>query len=273
MRQLAARSILVLLTGLPALPAHAAEGFFTDRQPPAVRAAWDSVYAFVCEARTSRYVASAFLVKKVVRGTRADYYFITAGHAVDDCRQPHRYLAEDIDQPRFESDGITRAAAPQRLENVTAVHVDDTYDIAVVKASGAGTMRIGAPLTVGEACDRAYRHEVYAIGFPGVSQRRSLRLSRENKRWSLGTYVGLGRAEHRGPPATYIAATVDSLPGSSGGPVIDSSGALVGVIAKGAAAPENGFRYDVDPSKPDDWQTFLVPCQAVLRILQSAGLM
>ena len=71
-------------------------------------------YAFVCEGAWPLR-CDAFLVKKDARGNVADYYFITAGHAVEDCRQPPRYLIEDSGQPRFESDGITRAAAPQRL--------------------------------------------------------------------------------------------------------------------------------------------------------------
>ncbi len=253
-------------------PGNADEGFFTDKLPPAVRGAWPSVYAFVCEGAGSRYVASAFLIRKVARGSAADYYFVTAGHAVESCRQPRRYLTEDINQPRFESDGITVAPAARKLDNVSVSYVDKAYDIAVVKVSASAKLRIGAPIAVTDACDKALHRRVYAIGFPGVGQRRSLAKLRETKRWSAGNYVGLGRAEFRGGEELYIAATVDSLPGSSGGPVIDDSGALIGVIAKGAAAPENGYRYDVDPKKPGDWQTFLVPCQAVLRILQSSGI-
>jgi S1-C subfamily serine protease len=247
---------------------YGAEGFFADKLPPAVRAAWPSVYAFVCEGRGGRYVASAFLVKKTVHGAQADYSFITAGHAVDDCRQAKRYLVEDINQPRFERDGITIAAAPQRFTDVRTIYVDDAYDVAVVRVSAAASARFGTPIKVGDGCDRALHRQVYAVGFPGVGQRRSLRQARETKRWSRGEYVGLGRAEFRGTNSIYIAATVDSLPGSSGGPVVDESGQLIGVMAKGAAAPENGFRYDVDPHKADDWQSFLVPCQAVVRIMQ-----
>ncbi len=206
-----------------------------------------------------------------MRGKVADYDFVTAGHAVDSCRQPRRYLVEDIDQPRFESDGITLATPMPKLEDVKVVYVDDAYDIAVVRASVPARTRIGAPLAVNDGCDAALHRQVYAIGFPGVRQRRQLSKLREAKRWSGGEYVGLGRAEFRGAEKIYIASSVDSLPGSSGGPAIDDNGALIGVIAKGAAAPENAFKYDVDPNKPGDWQTFLVPCQAVLRILQRSG--
>jgi len=262
---------LAVLSGLSPNHSRAAEGFFDDKLPPAVRDIWPSVYAFVCEGRKGSYTASAFLVKRSVQGKRADAYFITAGHAVEDCRRQRRYLTEDINQPRFEADGITLAGRPPRLENISTVYVDSAYDIAVIKASVPASAPTGVPATIDGRCDRALHRRIYAIGFPGVGQRRSLRLSREAKRWSLGEYVGLGRAEFRGSNAIYIAATVDSLPGSSGGPVIDDRGSLIGVIAKGAAAPENGFRYDVDPKKADDWQTFLVPCQAVMQILQKSG--
>jgi hypothetical protein len=54
--------------------------------------------------------------------------------------------------------------------------------------------------------------------------------------------------------------------------VIDADGVLIGVVSQGAANDENGFRYDVDPHKRDDWQTFLVPCQEVLRIVSQSQL-
>lgn len=249
-----------------------AEGFFTDRMPAAVRAIWPSVYAFVCEGNGSVYTASAFLVGRADRGKTSTYYFMTAGHAVEDCRAPRRYLAEDVSRARFESGGITLAAPPPRLQGVSTVHVDDAYDLAVVKVEASSTLRIGNPLKAGDQCDKALRQEVYAVGFPGVGKRRSLGLDGEAKRWSTGSFVGYGKAEFRGTQSIYIASSVDSLPGSSGGPVVDANAELVGVVAKGAASAENGFRYDVDPQKRDDWQTFLVPCRAVSAIIQRSGI-
>ena len=59
--------------------------------------------------------------------------------------------------------------------------------------------------------------------------------------------------------------------GKSGGPVVDATGALVGVVAQGAAGADNKFRYDVDAKDPRDWQTFLAPSTAVARIMEKSG--
>jgi S1-C subfamily serine protease len=239
--------LLAALAVATAIPCLAAEGFLADKMPPAVQTVWPSVYAFVCEGPAGAYTASAFLVKKTPRGKLADYTFITAGHAIEDCRFPRRYLVENINQPLFESDGLTVAKRPQRLDGVKLVSIDAAYDMAVVKVEASGALRIGNAIPVDDQCDRSLHREIYAVGFPGVTKRRSLHLGREVKRWSKGEYVGLGKADFRGVQSIYIASSVDSLPGTSGGPVVDDGGVLVGVVVKGAANQDNDFRYDVDP--------------------------
>lgn len=251
--------------------ANGAEGFFIEPMPKAVRAVWPSVFAFVCDGQRGDYTATAFLVRKDEGAKLSRYYFVTAGHAIDDCRQPRRYLVADRNSPRFEADGITVAAPQQRLRNVTTVYVDDAYDIGIVKVEVSGRLALGAPLAAGNQCNKALHREVYAVGFPGVGKRRSLGMTREAKRWSRGEYVGLGRAEFHGTESTYIATSVDSLPGNSGGPVVDADGELIGVMVKGAADAENGFRYSVDPKKQNDWHSFLVPCEGLARMIARSG--
>lgn len=263
----------------PVASSLAEEGFFIGNKPQAVRAIWPSVYAFVCEGRGSVYVAAAFLVKRVEldppgtsRRARAEYYFVTAGHAIEECKFPTKYLAANINQPQFEPDGITVARQPRRLKGVELVRLDDAYDLAVIKVTSLASLSIGRPVDVGEACNGSLEQKVYAVGFPGVSMRRSLKQRREVKRWSKGRNIGIGTADFRGTDSTYFASTVDSLPGNSGGPVIDAQGRFVGVVAKGVAGADNGFRYDVNPQDPRDWQTFIVPCFGVRRLLANAGL-
>ena len=267
--------LFTLLACTLAGPCRADEGFFTGEKPPAVRSIWSSVFALVCESRKGVYTATAFLVGKAQgarRKDRADYFFVTAGHAIGECKRTRRHLAENIGRPRFEEDGITVARPPRRLKHVKTVVVDDAYDLAVIKAEApANALRAAKPIKVDGRCSPELHQVLYAVGFPGVDQRRSLHLKREEKRWSKGQIVGLGKADFRGSDGIYIASTVDSLPGSSGGPVVSETGRLVGVVAKGAATDENKYHYDVDPKDPRDWQTFLAPCTAVVRLLQKIG--
>src|SRR5262249_23774130 len=160
------------------------------------RVVWPAVYAYVCESRAGTYTASAFLVNKSSRGNLTDLYFITAGHALEDCKSPRTYLVENINQPQLESDGITVKQSPPRLSNPPPVYTDDSHDIAVGKVTTGA--RVADPVRIGRKCEQALNREIYAVGFPGVTRRKSLHMGREEKRWSKGEAVGLGRAEFHG---------------------------------------------------------------------------
>ena len=241
--------------------------------PAAVRAIWPSVYAFVCEGNGSVYTASAFLVGKSDRGKTATYYFMTAGHAIEDCRSPRRYLTEDVNRPRFESDGITLAAPLPRLGGVSTVYVDDAYDLAIVKVEASAELRIGNPLRAGDQCDKAVRRRCMPSAFPASASADPCASIARPSAGARGASLATARRSSAGTRVASISLRAsNSLPGSSGGPVVDESGELIGVVAKGAASEENGFRYDVDAQKQDDWQTFLVPCRAVSAIIQRSGI-
>ncbi len=240
-----------------------------------MRALWPSVYAFVCESRKSVYIATAFFVRKVPkpgRPERADYHFITAGHAIEDCRNPRRYLAENVYQPYFERDGITVARPPRRLDGVKPVYVDDAYDMAVVSVEASASLAIGKPVPVDDRCGRSLHREIYAIGFPGVGKRRSLHLKREEKRWSKGDYVGLGKADFRGVEATYIASSVDSLPGNSGGPVVDAAGRWSASSRKASRARTMAFATTSIPRRRTTGRRSWCRARPWLRALRRSGL-
>ena len=115
----------------------AAEGFFADN--PAARGAAPSGRPSMpscAKARRGSYTATAFLVGKAehARGKkRADYFFLTAGHAIEDCKGRRRYLVPTSTSRSTRRTASRVARPPAAARARGKVEVDDAYDIAVIK--------------------------------------------------------------------------------------------------------------------------------------------
>ena len=140
-------------------------------------------------------------------------YYITAAHVVADGYQ-------------FFLDGsqrtVTRVAGNAGLEKAMVVGKDAASDIAVLKAAPASatlTWAVKDPV-VGEVA--------YAIGNPFAIAPNS---------FSRGIISGANRAigTERGTLAGMLQMDTPVNPGNSGGPLLDASGAVIGVVSANIA--------------------------------------
>jgi S1-C subfamily serine protease len=154
----------------------------------------------------------------------SDGYILTAAHVVEGASQITVTLADGRTFP-----GTVRAS-------------DANLDVAVVKISATGlpTLPLGtsAALQVGQA--------VMAVGDPLGLYPDSV---------TVGIVSGLGRSVTVADVLTGRSRTLDNLvqtdaainEGNSGGPLVDASGAVVGVVSAGSSSAQGmGFAVPID---------------------------
>lgn len=137
-------------------------------------------------------------------------------------------------------------ASGERLD-ATVVGVAPNYDLAVIRPKDQ--RHLPGALAIGRSADLKVGQAAYAIGSPfGLDQ--SL---------TTGVISGLGRRLPTGryrEVANMIQTDAAVYPGSSGGPLLDSSGKLIGV---------NTISYRVD--QPHTALGFAIPVDVVSRIV------
>jgi hypothetical protein len=120
-------------------------------------------------------------------------------------------------------------------------------------------------------CPVVQRRDDYVIGYPTTNLRPSgegAAIEKKEyrlKRWSrgFGSYFKISNPTVDGPEQ-LIGTTADSLPSSSGGPAVDTSGHLEGVVVKSASIERNHFKYTGNEREDGiSYHTFLVPCDSV----------
>ncbi len=146
---------------------------------------------------------------------RDDGHLVTSAHVVDGARSINVVLADGSERP-----GRLLGADP--LTDVAVVKIDGTERFPVAVLGTAADLRVGQPtITIGSP-----------IGLIGGSS------------VTTGVVSALGRrvAGREGPPLLGMIQTdAPVAPGSSGGALLDSSGAVIG-ITTAVAASEAGYQ-------------------------------
>jgi S1-C subfamily serine protease len=130
-------------------------------------------------------------------------------------------------------------------------------DVAIVKTDG--TNRYALPLATREPLSG---EKVFGVGFPGVAmlEEAMAREAETEPTFQEGSVSGL-KSMSGGWKA--IQTTISASPGQSGGPVLDSSGHVVGIFAFGIEDPDTGQRAAQ--------LSYVIPVQVVQEFLHQAS--
>lgn len=244
----------------------AAEGFTTVPSNN-LRSAWNSVYAFYSEAASD--IGTAFLIRKKDVGDAIELYFLTNYHVVDEAcdeRSCDSQLLEDIAFV-FNEEGklsFTESSGLRFSRSIQLVKASVNPDLALLKVRL--DKNIPAPKPIDFAANCAWRKSevVYTIGFPNTSLRTNSNrkvIQKQNvilKRQSQGLIVD----EEIIGARLMLTSTVDIVKSSSGGPLLNSQGQLVGVINQMVKGPNNAYMGMEAPHNLLS-HSYSVPCELV----------
>jgi hypothetical protein len=142
-------------------------------------------------------------------------------------------------------------------------------DIAIleVKTSLPIATRLEA-IPIAGSCDNPQGEIYYGFGFPGLINRVDSRNLIDNrsvvkKRYSEGMWTSPVRPQNS--PFAYDGYTIDAEPGSSGGPVVNSSGELVGLIHYVNVYQNASLLYYLGKEEPGSlqWQILSHKCKSL----------
>lgn len=260
-------AVFALSVNLFSFSADAYEGFSvgTDSAPRAVRRAWDKTFAATLSVESEQNIrhATAFLVDKKQVGDVIEYYFLTSGHFVDgicELNEPctHlNFLTNIKAKSRLGFMVIVSGLAPQ-FTGPTLIAMSDDRDWALFRSSVNGDFPdLPRPLRLAARCGLQKGEKLYSVSVPDVGLRRfSMEDDTVEKNWSAGLFLG--------PVDKFESTTVDALPGSEGGPILNEDGEVVSLVVHNDSVPESKYRYSgTDAEDSNDWQTLGLQCETL----------
>lgn len=140
----------------------------------------------------------------------ANGYIVTNAHVVADARRVRVALA-----PSGQVTGRSVVRPRGRLLDAAIVGIDLETDLAVLKVEEKGLRA----MALAESDDLRQGNLVLAFGSP---------LGLENS-VTLGVVSAVGRQREREDPMVYVQTDAPINPGSSGGPLVDATGRVVGI--------------------------------------------
>jgi len=213
--------------------------------------AWSQTFALTDGNQLSSAISGAVLVHKKIVGDDMYLGFLTSGHSLAKllARGPMSNIKVYRDiriVDEFEKEG----QVPGGIFNV-AVNTERElgYFMMHIRASQQEHYEI-VPFSM--SCSMPKNEKIVLIGFPGVFA-RDFKDQREKimapnlvtKRASIGIFVGEAKygEDQSGYRFPLYGTTADAMDGSSGGPALDSSGQLIGIMVGSRARKENRNTY------------------------------
>lgn len=133
-------------------------------------------------------------------------------------------------------------------EELYIVDHDESKDIAILRLNEPTNKRV--PVTLREPTDDLIGQTAYAVGYPGVADAAIETLSSYNVEDATVTTGNISRLlSEQGTGCRFIQTDTEFSGGSSGGPLTDENGAVIGVTTASAVEADGakvaGFGYAV----------------------------